>query len=258
MKAPKIMNNQVLFNPNDLTESDISKGVTKRHKFYEIKNNPNKIIRVESVNELLNKHNNKIKIQELIKVAKKSYKELEEKYKIIAPVDFFIGKNKEGEDVVFSVVERIKGKHFEEIEKSEKFISQVEQLYASVAKYFFNKFKEGGTYLWDINGQSQYVYGRKFNENEDKIYFIDTDIWLSKSHTDMYLSVYWLTRHMSGLEHRFNVQFLEARKYINEFINQPRPKEIDDAGNKNFDAIRKFLNNEKSDHDPKSAIPRFE
>lgn len=257
-EEPKKENNQLPFNVKDLVDSHISEMHMEYHKFFELKNEPNKIIRVESSDELKTKHNNKLEIAELVEIASRLYKELEEKYGIFVPTDFFVGKDKEGKDVVFSVVDKISGKHLGEVEKSKEAAAQVESLYTSVAKYFLDKYKDGGLYLWDICGESQYIYGRKSNGNEDKIYLIDTDIWLNNSRTGMYLVVYWLTRHMSGAERDFNTQFNEARNYIKQFIDQPLPKNISETDMKNVDGIKSFLNNVKSDYNPKSAIPTFE
>lgn len=257
-KAPKIENNHIRLNFNDLIESNISEHHKGGNKFYELKDNSNKIIRVESFDELLEKHDNKIKIPELIESARKLYKELEEKYGILVPVDFIIGKNENGKDVVFSITDKIEGKHFGEVNKSEEFLNKTEKLYTSISKYFFDKFKEDGLYVWDINGESQYIYGKKIGDKEDNIYLIDTDIWLSKNKDDMYLSVYWLTRHMSEVERKLGIQFQGARSFINEFINQPLPQNINDSVKENIEGIRKIMNGEKSDYNPESAIPRFE
>lgn len=257
-KPPKIENNKAQSNFSDLVDSNISEHHKGSNKFYELKDNPNKIIRVESFDELKNKHDNKLEIGELVETAKKLYKELEEKYEISSPVDFAVSKDKEGNDIVCSITDRINGKQLENVEKTKEFKIKTEKLYASISKYFLDKFNEGGLYVWDINGESQYIYGKKEGDKEDKIYLIDTDIWLSKSKKDMYLSVYWLARHISWLEHCFGTSFQEARNYITEFISQPIPEEVDEQVKKNLNGIKDILDNKKSEYDPESAIPRFE
>ncbi|HEU0085551.1 MAG TPA: hypothetical protein VFQ59_01160 [Candidatus Paceibacterota bacterium] len=250
-------------NPNelnfdDLVVSNISKSHAGSNKFYELKNNPNKIVRVEGFDELLNKHDNKITIPELIENAKKLYKELGEKYGIVAPVDFVTSKNGDGKDIVCVVTDKVEGQSLEKVEKSEVFVNQVTALYSAVAKYFLDKSKTGELYVWDINGESQYIYGKKSGDKEDQIYLIDTDIWLSRSENDMYLSFYWLARHMSGLENKLGVKFTEARNNINEFLNQSLPKDTDESVKKNIEGIKKIMNGEKSDYTPESAIPRLD
>jgi hypothetical protein len=257
-EIPEKENNLDTLNFNDLVASTISKGHLELNKFYEPKDNSNKIVRVESFDELLDKHDNKIGIPELIETTKKLYKELEEKYGIVTPVDFATSKDNDGKEFVCVITDKIEGQNLEKVEKSDEFVSKAEKLYSSIAKYFLDKSKDGGLYIWDINGESQYIYGKKLGDKEYKIYLIDTDIWLSKNKNDMYLSVYWLARHMSWLESKLGVKFIEARNSINEFINQPLSKDVDESVEKNFEGIKKIMAGEKSEYNPKSAIPRFE
>lgn len=252
--APKIQVNEVPF------RSLVSSGISEM--FSEIESNPNKVIRTESFDELDERYNNKIEITELTKITKKLFKELEEKYGIPTPVDFLIGKNKEGDKVVYSIVDKIAGRNLEEVEPSVEVITKSDALYASVAKYFFDKSNEGGPYLCDINNPSQFVYGRKHGEQEDKVYLVDTDLYISNSRVGIYLVVNWLTRHMSGVEKHLKTNFEKAREYINKFVEQPLSEELvnseRDEVNKNINEIKKFLNNEKLGASPKSAIPPFE
>ncbi len=81
-------NNEFLFDVNDLRDSDISKH-HKRGKFFESEKLPNNVIRIEDFEELSDKHGNKVEILELVEIAKKLFKELEEKYGILVPAEFF-------------------------------------------------------------------------------------------------------------------------------------------------------------------------
>lgn len=254
LEQPKRANN-LPFTLSSLTESSVSERC--KRKFFESTDCPGKIIRIEDPKELSNKHGGKYEILELIEIAKKLYKELEG-YGILIPVEFFIGNDEEGNDIAYSVVDKIEGKHLEEVEKNEEAIIKIEALYTAVAKYFFDKSNEGGLYLWDICGGSQYIYGKKVGDVEDKIYLIDTDIWLNNSKRSMYLVVYWLTRHMSGAEINAGIKFMEARNYVDRFIGSQLPDNMSDVDMKNVDEIKKFLKGEKSDYNPESAIPNFE
>ncbi|MFH1626566.1 MAG: hypothetical protein ABH971_00445 [bacterium] len=258
-KEPKTKKLQAIFNVDNLISGDGPKAYKKYHKFFELEDGLNKIIRVESSNELKHKHKDKFELAELVKIARKLFQELQKKYEINVPADFFINKDKNGKDIVYSIVDKIKGEHLGEVKNSEEISKKIEKLYTSVAKYFLDKsLKEGELYLWDICGQSQYVYGKKLDDKEDKIYLIDTDIWLNNSKVGMYLVVYWLTRHISAQENKIGIQFNEARNNIKQFIDQPLPKNISETDMENVNGIKSFLNNEKSDYNPKSAIPAFE
>jgi len=246
-----VKRNNLPFLVEGLTDSKISES-KRKGKLFESKELPNKIIRVESFSELQARHGSKIDIYDLVDNAKRLYSEFENKYGILVLTEFYVGVDK-----VYTVVDKIKGKHFEEIENSAEVLSAVEKLYIAVAKYFLDKYKEGGLSLFDINGQSQYVYGKKVGDLENKIYLVDTDIWFNNNVEGICLSVYWLTRHLSWLEDHFGTEFLEARTHIRQFIDEYLSISKDGLENQNIDAVEKFLNHEKSDYDPKSGIPTF-
>lgn len=126
-----------------------------------------------------------------------------------------------------------------------KVIAQTELLYASIAKYFIDNSRDDKLCLWDINNSAQYVYGRKKGEKEDKIYFIDTDIYTNKGRLDAYLNIMELAKHMSAIEKRLQKKFGRAREYILQFLNEPMPEETDNSKrqeiNENINAIKKYL-----------------
>ena len=259
---PKQEPNEVPF-VGDLVNSVVSELEThkKSSKLSEIEDNPNKIIRTESFYGLNKRFKDKIEIIELVRIAKKLYGELEAKYDIPVPADFLIGKDKKGEEVVYSVVDKIDGKNLNDVESSDEVVTQVQDLYASIARYFLNKSKEEGSYLVDINGPSQYVYGKKPGEQTNKIYLIDTDFYILNSDAGIYLVVEWLTRHMAGVETHFNIKLEKARKNIEKLVDQPLSENISDSEkekvNKSIVGIRKFLNEESLDSLSGPAIPPF-
>lgn len=131
-----------------------------------------KIIRTESPEELNQRYKGKIEIPDLLKIAEHLFEEIEEKYGILVPASFFVGRDNSAN----SIVDKIEGKNLAQANVSNEIVPQVQKLYASVAKYFLDKLMYGGFYLTDINNPNQYVYGRKRGESEDKIYLIDTDL----------------------------------------------------------------------------------
>ena len=245
-----------------LIESTISTVHKGSGKLFESEKYPNKIIRIESVNEMLYRHGNKMEALELVEHAKVLYKELQLKYGIEAPAEFFCEQDIDGKQVVYSVVDKIEGKHLEDVEVTSESLEKVKDLYSSVAKYFLDKYKEGGLYLWDLNNQSQYIYGSKNNDELEKVYLIDTDIWLNNSMVGMFLVIEWLTRHMSEVEEHFSTKFKEARNYINQFITQSLPEDTTpeqlEKINSNIMGIKRFLNGEELGDGPETGIPVFE
>ncbi len=238
-------------------------------KFGEINGHPDQIIRKETFNTLEERYGGKLKVPELVQMARELYNELETKFGISIPADFCIGKDDHGFDVVFSIVDKIRGDDLTRLKWSEGVPDQIETLYASLARYFMEKRETGGLYLWDINHPSQYVYGRKSDDQREKIYLIDTDIFINNSIVGLYLTVEWLTRHMRGLSRQFaytgeghpEMKFDQAKEYIEQFMDQPIPDKITEQEKenvqKNIDGINKFLRDEKLGPAPKTAIPVF-
>ncbi len=229
----------------DLVESDVSEMHIGTGKLKELEHNPRKVVRVETFSNIRERYNDKTEVMELVKVAKELYCELEEEYGIPAPVNFLIGQDEGGSKVVYSVVDKIEGKNLKESETTEELAGLTQNLYASVAKYFLYKFKEDEPYLWDINNPRQYVYGKKDGERGNKIYLVDTDIYIGRGRANMYPDIMWLAKRIVWAEKHFKTKFDEARKYIAEFLAQPLPQEISDSQKEaienNIEVTQKFL-----------------
>jgi hypothetical protein len=237
---------------DSLVESNISPSHVGREKFFESPNTQGKIIRVENIEELQSKHNHRLNAGELVEAGSRLFAELGDKYGIIAPVSFYADDQK-----VYAVVDRVTEQNELSEEEKEERIQKVGSLYKSVALYFLNKLHEGGVYLWDISGSSQYVYGRREGEEKNDLYLIDTDIWLGNSRAGLCLSAYWLTRHILGAEQGLGTKFEEARKILSEFV-ESLPTNLSEEEEKNISGIKDFLDDASSSYDPESAIPTFE
>lgn len=220
-------------------------------KFYEFKNDPTKIVRIEEVKELIEKHNGYFSGEALLEMAQKSFGELKDNYGIEAPVKF---KKEErgGEDVIYEVVEKITQTSPEEIKDHQEVVKKFEDLYSAITKYYLDKHREGGPYIWDIGNSNQYVYGTKHDSSEEKFYLVDTDIWFANPLKDMSLVAYWTTRHMLNVERGCGSQFVIAREALRQLLS-----EFEDQ-DENVVAAKKLLNGEPSNHNPVSGIPRFE
>ena len=244
--------NPLPFSPDSLVKSNISKSHTGEGTFFESRDLPGKVIRLENSDELIERHHNKIPFGELVRTGKELFAELVEKYGIAVPVTFY---ERNGE--VYSVVDKVT--EAEEISEEEKkeHASKISKLYASIASYFLDKLKGGDLYLWDICGASQYVYGKREGDEKNNVYLIDTDIWLGNSRSGLCLTMYWLTRHMSASEKKFGAHFADARSSISDFI-QTLPDDLDDEEKLHVSEIKKLLNGINSDYRPQSAIPTFE
>lgn len=241
----------------DISFDEIEKSSIGNGKLYELKENPEKIIRVEKIDNLLYKHNG-LNTEKLLLASKILFDELKNKYGIISPVEFGFIKNEKGDQSIYSSVDRVYGKHFEELNNTDEIKNKISNLYGNISQYFLDKYQKKEPYIWDINGESQYVYGKKKGDLEDTIYLVDTDIWLSKNQNDMYLSLYWLCFHMSGLEDKFDTKFKKARSNIKKFTELPVPENLEELNLKCLESVKEFLEDKIPSYMPESAIPRFE
>jgi len=112
--------------------------------------------------------------------AKKHFEELEDKYGIsVAPFEYKMGLDEDGnENVLYCISDRIHGDNLIAKLKEKDFsnrIGDVEKLLISLTSYFKDKYKEGNCYLGDIANIGNYIYGRRKDEVEDKLYLIDTE-----------------------------------------------------------------------------------
>ena len=156
-KEPKLEKSQIPFDIDGLLDSDISITHEKNSKFFETKNEPDKVIRIENLEELKSKHKNKFELIELVEIAKKLFRELEEKYSILAPVNIFLFKDKNDKEVVCSVVDKISGEHLGKVEKSDETISKIKTLSARRAKAVANAIRHPKTTHEGI-GETKLLY----------------------------------------------------------------------------------------------------
>ncbi len=202
-------------NPSKLIASNIN-------GFYELKNDPSKIIRIQSFNNIKETYGNNTDPKFVVELAKKLFNEIETNYNIPTPVEFVVGKNEKEEDVVYCITDKIEGESLDKIERTPELIKKIEDLYTSISKYYFDKFNTKEAHLADINATSQYVYGKKKGDVEPKIYLVDTDLYINKGDVALLHNVKWLVRHMP-----FKIN--EAEKYIREIIQQPLSQNLSDA-----------------------------
>ena len=216
----KFPQNQTPFK-DDLVKSNISQHQHGEfERLYEFKNNPNKIIRLMNLNDLGYEHHDHIDPIELVALGKKLYNELEEKYNIHAPVEYVVGNDMDGERVVYGITDRITSN----LENNKQLAEQAEKLYTSLSKYYSDKsegLSNGGMFLTDIRGFSQYVYGTKAGDEQPKFYLVDTDLYMHDDKLSFYYVIAWLIRHMSSVEKKFGKHFDVARKNIETILSNP-------------------------------------
>ncbi len=217
---PQKLKGQIPFK-NGLVESKISGVHRGRGKLYEFENDPNKIIRVISFDSLRKIYHNQIDPVSLAGLGKKLYKELETTYDIPVPVEYIAGRDAQRKDVIYGITEKITGENLVRINVTPEIASQVEKLYTSLSQYYINKFSklpDGEIYLADISGASQYVYGTKTDDDQSRMYLVDTDLFMRNGKAAFYYVITEFIRDMISVERKFDKQFDDARKNIEQIL----------------------------------------
>ena len=228
-------------------------------KIFALEHDPSKLVRAESFEELGERYGARVEMHELVFLTKRLYSELKSDYGIAVPANFLIGKDGEGRNVVYSVIDKINGSTLEKAENSERLVVAIETLYTSLTKYFLDKLQSGDAYLCDIGSPAQYMYGKRSGEQEDNMYLVDTDVSISKNQAGIYVVVEWLTRFMSSMERRVGKKFDVARANLQQFAEVPvRESGMNaDAIVMNLDHVRRILDGDMHVTSPE-AIPPFE
>lgn len=201
-----------------LIPSDLNVGDTSR-KFYQYKDDSSKVIRVDSMNDLVERYDNMANPKVVIELGKKLFQEIQTNYNIKVPSEIIVDKNQEDKDVVYIVTDKIDGVSLEKAEETLEFLKKLEDLYISISKYYLDKLNSGEAHLADLNGTSQYIYGTKKENENPEIYLVDTDLYLNKGDVALLHNVKWLIRHMPK-------KFDEAIKNIRKIIETPLSKNL--------------------------------
>lgn len=204
-----------------LIPSNLNVGDTSR-KFYQYKDDSNKVIRVDSMDDLIERYDNMANPSVIIELGKKLFKEVQTNYNIQVPSEIIVDKNEENKDTVYIITDKIDGVGLEKAEETPEFLKKLEDLYISISKYYLDKLNSGESHLADLNGISQYIYGTKKGNENPEIYLVDTDLYLNKGDAALLHNVKWLIRHMPK-------RFDEAIKNIRKIIETPLNKDLSDS-----------------------------
>ncbi len=197
----------------------------RKFKFFEFKNNKDVVVRAIPLNKFSNIFGNKKNERDSFLLAKNMFDEVKNKYRIDIPAEYVLGKNDNGNNVVFALTDKIEGNSPRKIEVAEKnkkeLFSKFNQLFLSLVKYLRDKYLSEEKMMWDIAGEQQYVLGKKHNETEEKIYMIDTDLnYVENSGDFIYTSLRELTDFVSILEKKLSTKFPEVREQIKELSEE--------------------------------------
>jgi hypothetical protein len=208
----------------NLIKSGLGETEEQQEKLLQLENNPEKIIRSISFADLEKRHFNRLNAEEIATISKRLYKELGEQYNIPVPVEFFIGKDNNDHNAIYSVTDRVHGNNLfhqdftspENIELIEK----LDDLFVSLISYLRSKLNTNDYYLTDIYKDSQYVYGTTSKDSDPRIYLVDAEPLFYKGRGEIYRHLFNLSNTITIYEETQNTKFGKAREAISAFVNE--------------------------------------
>lgn len=201
-----------------LIPSDLNVENTSR-KFYQCEDDSSKVIRIDSMDDLVERYDNMADPKVVIELGKKLFQEIQTNYNIQVPSEIIVDKNEENKDTIYIITDKIDGVSLEKAEETPEFLKKLEDLYVSISKYYLDKLNSEEAHLADLNGTSQYIYGTKKGNENPEIYLVDTDLYLNKGDVALLHNVKWLIRHMPK-------KFDEAIENIRKIIETPLSKDL--------------------------------
>lgn len=175
-------------------------------------------------------------VEEVLSTAQKSktaFDNLKDNYGVPVNVHVVLAENEDGQASAYLLTDKIEGQDLypanskemnwlDDLSKADKqrFIDELDQLLSSLALYALDNIKKDG-FLWDISKISQYVWGKKVNENgavenESHLYLIDIDPDISEGEKDNNSYLTRLVDSLNSYEGRLKVRLEKGRAGINK------------------------------------------
>ncbi|MFH1112239.1 MAG: hypothetical protein V1712_04215 [Patescibacteria group bacterium] len=214
----------------EISELDYKRGgFGDLEKLMEFRDNPRYIIRSITLEAVQSQFEGKFGPLEAAQKAKGLFDELRQKYSIVAPVDFVVGKSEDGTPLLFTITEKIKGQDIEDVDydpsKKDVIVIHFEDHYASLVRYFIDKFNSDDFALWDIGKSSAYVYGEKEGDSSDQLYLVDTDIRCEKGRQAI-SNLCDIFPTIAMLEEKFGLRFDTVREELRNFVTSVKDDKV--------------------------------
>ncbi|MBI5470459.1 hypothetical protein HY968_04060 [Candidatus Kaiserbacteria bacterium] len=116
------------------------------------------------------------------------FDELRDTYSINVPVHFVVANNPKGRKCIYVITDVVKPQNLStlSVDEKQKFQKQYGKLLNGLLKYLIHKFEKKERFLEEImpvlhdKDIWQYVYGKKEGDTDDRIYLVDTDLFIAR------------------------------------------------------------------------------
>lgn len=210
------------FRDEDLKVSKLSKS----GNIYEMPKKPGKIIKELELVATVEEEKGARMTRETWFARKDKFKAFADKYGWKIPAaEGVIGKNKDGEEAAFLVMDQIQGQDLRQIEKlPPESVIKLDKLLTSIAQHHYDAYISGSD-QWNDFEISQIVYGHKYSETNDEFYIVDLDPIFEKieDREHLLLNTLILARAIWAGEKKFDKASLyEARAKVSEIVESVR------------------------------------
>ena len=170
--CPEILQNGTFADslmPSDLDARTPSKNLAKE-KIWEVGGRPEILVR----ERVIAPDEDSEKLMDSMSKAQELFARMRATYGIsIVSAELLGGENADGRPAIYTVVDKIEGKNVTDTEHlPDTAKDALDALYVSLARYYDDARKQGGAYWGDCNN-TQFVYGRKKDEEDAHFYLVD-------------------------------------------------------------------------------------
>jgi len=199
-----------------------------------VEDNPDKLVRSVNLGDHLEEKFELEFSEEEFKRGKKVFEKMRDKYGISIPDIQLVKGEERGLLKMFTVIDRIYGESLDKIKVlPPEAQTKADDFFSKLARFFYDIFKEGGDFWFDLR-DDQYVYGHRKDEKNDRIYIIDVDPVIKEYDPKNKEGNYFLFdvlemlfSDMLEVEEKFNppVELTKTRKFLENMIDEI-PKNI--------------------------------
>lgn len=160
---------------------------------------------------------------------KASFDRLRDEYGVrVVSMEQLGGKNEDGKDAIFTIVDRIEGENLESIgEFPPEAQAELESLYGNAAEYYRDAQRDNEKY-WSDFSNAQFVYGNKVGEQDKHFYLVDVEAHFHRPGENELFPVTWpilqVSRGLVDAEKKFpsGVRLDDARRKLTAVIEEMR------------------------------------
>lgn len=195
---------------------------------WQLKNHPEVLVRENPVTEgeTLDAQ------EEVIREGENQFKILQNTYGLsVVSMDSKRGKNKQGQERIFTFVDRIDGENVSKMKNVPiEAQAELESVYVGLVRHFGDAWKQNGKFWGDCRSD-QFVYGAKRGRSEKHFYIVDVDSKFFRNGEDKFSTIEAALGGLCGdlldNEQKFSpaIRLEKARKNLLQLIDEMLEKE---------------------------------